>query len=148
MSFLVFFSSKGCWTNMSFTDLILLDSSLFDELKTALILSISFLKNVLMENISDLNCLITLWQEQTHLSELILIGVLGSFGSLALESRFDVSFLVFLSQLLSTFLLSTMQYNPLDLSFLRGRFSILSSKNVSSEDFRESKSASPVFVFT
>ena len=56
------------------------------------------------KSVSDFNCSISLWQEQTHLSELILIGVLGSFGSLALESRFDV----LLSELLSAFSLSTM----------------------------------------
>ena len=46
-----FIFSKRCWTNLLLTDLILLDSSLFDELKTALRFSISFLKNVLMEKI-------------------------------------------------------------------------------------------------
>ena len=58
-----------------------------------------------MEKISDFKCSISLWQEQTHLSELILIGVLGSF---ALESRFDVSLSVLLSEFLSVFSLSTM----------------------------------------
>ena len=103
MSFLVLFSSKRCWTNLSFTELILFDSSPYDELKTALRFSIYFLKNVLVEKISDFNCSISLSQEKTHLTELILIGVLGSF---ALKSRFVFLLSVLLSELLSVFSLS------------------------------------------
>ena len=90
---------------------------------------------------SNFNCSISLWQEQTHLSELILIGVLGLF---ALESRFDVDFQFYYLSFCLWF-----YYLWCSMIHLIWRFSIvLSSKSVSNEEFNKSKSHSLVFVFT
>ena len=64
-----------------------------------------FCKECFDGKISDFNCTISLWQEKTHLSELILIGALGLF---ALESKFDVLLSVLLSDFFSVFSLSIM----------------------------------------
>ena len=66
MSFLVLFSSERCWTNLSFIELILLDCSLFDDLKTASRSSISFLKNVLMEK-SRISSALFLYDKNKHI---------------------------------------------------------------------------------